>query len=143
MEGQRHSGYLIRVVSANYRPSSNMSGAQVFFLADFPKLSWRDEQKGILSVALNNARLSVPLKPAQLRAYSPSHWEDKQITPSIMQLEKFHQMSEKSAGMKRKPKPLLESVTKGKTFPGTGLLKKPRRYLLGAKVSQTVARELR
>lgn len=68
MEGQRHSGYLIRVVSANYRPGSNMSGAQVFFLADFPQLSWRDEQKGILSVALNNARLSVPLKPAQLRA---------------------------------------------------------------------------
>lgn len=52
-------------------------------------------------------------------------------------------MSEKSAGMKRKPKALLDSVTKGTTFPGTGLLKKPRRYLLGVKVSQTVARELR
>lgn len=52
-------------------------------------------------------------------------------------------MSEKSAGMKRKLKPLLESVTKGKMFPGTGLLKEPRKYLLGVRVSQTVARGLR
>lgn len=32
-----------------------------------------DEQRCIFSMALNNARLNLPLKPAQLRAQSPSH----------------------------------------------------------------------
>lgn len=135
-ERKLHSGCLTRVVSANYRPSTNANRAQVFFLADFPKLGYRREQKCIIPMVLNNARLSAPLKPAQLRVQFPSHWEDKQIIPGIIQLDKFHQMSEKSAGIKRQHNPLLENVTKGKMLQGTDLLKMPRRYLLGVKFSQ-------
>lgn len=55
------------------------------------KLSCSDEQKCLVSMALNNARLNAPLKPAQSRVQVPRQIDQ----PRFIQLEKFHQMSEK------------------------------------------------
>lgn len=77
MERKLHPGHLTQVLTTDYSPGTNMDRAWVFFLADFPKLSPSREQKCIISLALNNARLSPPLKPAQLRVQFPRHWEDK------------------------------------------------------------------
>lgn len=83
------------LASLGSRPSTNRKRAQVVFLTGFPKLSCRGEQSSFLTVtsteALNNARSSLPLRPAPQRAPFPNFGKTNRPTQTnlgIIQLER-------------------------------------------------------